>query len=57
MLVPKAPKKEEPLNIFAKFIVPRFIPLPLLLPVIIGCANAGLLSDDAVKITRDNMPR
>ena len=60
ILIPKAPKREEPLNIFAKFILPRFIPLlvPLLLPVIIGCANAVLVSDDdVVKITQDNMPR
>lgn len=53
MLVPKAPKKEEPLNIFEKFIVPGFIPLPLF-RVIIGCANAGL-SDDVVKITTNNI--
>jgi hypothetical protein len=53
ILVPKAPKKEEPSNIFEKFIVPGFIPLPLL-RVITGCANAGL-SDDVVKITTNNI--
>jgi hypothetical protein len=44
------------LNIFAKFKEPR--PLPLLMPVMFGCANAWLLSDndDIVKITRDNIP-
>src|SRR5581483_8630267 len=64
MLIPKAPKREEPLSIFAKFMVPKFIPFLILLillsllVIIIGCANAGLVTDDnVVKIINDNIPR
>src|SRR5215471_7320060 len=61
------PKRDELLNMFAKFIEPKFIPLlllpapmplPLLLPVMFDCAIAGLLSeDDDVKKITSNMPK